>query len=362
VSTLGLLFLALAAPLATEPLDRVLDEPSAAVEPDAPVEPDPSIGVPEPALPPPVTEPQHDALEHLARAQERDAAGELEAAEAEAATAISLAPDEAPPYLVRAQIRMKLADRFAGDDPADQRARATLLRLAAQDVGAYVEHAELASDGVAWYRARQDALLREAEALDPPVVVRPEPEPAPIPVKRSKRRAALDIEPWQRTGALVGTGAVAAGAAVGLAATSLAIRQSCDVDGYCRAHWQVRPPFLAPAAVLATLGTTSIAIGLARAPALERRGPRRAVIASGFALGATAAVLGTITAALAGARWSAPASPSNDASLGVTQALGNASAAGFTAAVPLLTAGVTAWVRGRLARPSSRVALRGRGR
>jgi len=170
------------------------------------------------------------------------------------------------------------------------------------------------------------------------------------------------VEPWQRTGALVGTGAVAAGAAVGLAATSLAIRQRCDLDGYCGASWQIRAPMAAPAAVLTALGSTTIAIGLAGAPALDRRGPRRAVLASGLALGAAAAVLGTITGALAGTRWSTPASPSNDPALGVTQALGNTSAAGFTAAVPLLTAGVTAWVRGRLARPSSQVALRGRRR
>lgn len=359
MSTLGLLFLALVAPIATEPSAPAIDEPSAA-QPEASVPTDEPLEVPLPIDPPLAAEPQHDALEHLARAHEREAAGELHAAEAEASTAISLDPDEASPYLVRAQIRMKLADRHLTDDPADQRARATLLRLAAQDVGAYVEHAALASDGVAWYRARQEALLREAEALDPPAMVKPELEPElePEPVPRSTRRSAFDVEPWQRTGALVGTGAVAAAAAVGLAATSLSIRQSCDLEGYCRAHWLVRSPMLAPAAVLATLGTTAIAVGLARAPALDRSGPRRAVIASGFALGATAVVLGTITGALAGGRWLAPASPSHDASLGVTQALGNVSVAGFTAAVPLLTTGVTAWVRGRLARSSDRIARR----
>ena len=113
MSTLGLLFLALAAPLATEPSKPAIDQPEA-----IPVEASAAA-------------PQHDALEHVARAHERVAAGELHSAEAEAATAISLAPDEASPYLVRAEIRMKLADRHASDDPADHRARATLLRLAA---------------------------------------------------------------------------------------------------------------------------------------------------------------------------------------------------------------------------------------
>lgn len=339
-SALGLLFLVVAP--ASSPPEAPAAEPAA-------------IEVPLPVAP------QHDAFEHLERAHQLEAAGELDAAEAEVSTAISLQPDDAPAYLVRAQLRMSLADRYMGADPAARRARAVLLRLAAGDVGAYVEHAELPSDGVAWFRARQEALLREADALEP---LEPEPElgPEPEPAVASPTRSSVDMGPQRRTGALVGTGAVAAGAGVVLAAASLRIEQRCALEGPCGVRWQVRAPFLAPAAVLATLGTTSIVLGLATAPALDRPGPRRAVLASGLALGATAAVLGTITGALAGARWSAPISPSDDAALGVTQTLGNVAAASFSAALPLLSAGVTAWVRGRTARPSQRMALRGRGR
>lgn len=351
MTTLGLLFLGLAARASVlASTGPAIEEPSVQAPPEAPPEIDGPIGVPEP---------RHDALEHLDRAHEREAAGELEAAEAEVSIAISLEPAEAPPYLVRAQIRVALADRHAGDDPADRRARAALLRLAAEDVEAYVAHARLPSDGVEWYQTRKAALLREAEALDPPPAeVGPVPDPAtPTRVDpRPRRSTGRDAEPRRRTGALVGTGALASGAAVGLAATSLFIRQRCDVEGYCRAHWGARAPIVAPAAVLATLGTASLVAGLATAPALARPGPRRAVQATGLAVGAAAVVLGTITGALVGARWSAPASPSDDAALGVTQALGNVSAASFTAALPLLGAGITASIRARLARPAGRMA------
>jgi hypothetical protein len=258
---------------------------------------------------------------------------------------------------------MALAERSTSDDSAAHRARAGLLRLAAQDLGAYIERASLPSDGVAWFRARQEALRRDADALDPPVAeVEPELEPVPEAGPAIPSGPLVDEAPRRRASALVGTGAVAAAAGVGLAAASLRIEQRCSIDGYCGARWQARPSLLAPAAVLTSLGTTAIVLGLARAPALERSGPRRAVMASGLALGATATVLGTITGALAGARWSAPVSPSDDASLGVMQALGNTSAASFAAALPLLSAGITALVRGRLARPSERFALRGRRR
>lgn len=370
VSTLGLLFLGFVAgssmtrelgPASDEPGSVVDGEAEAPTAVEAPPDAEAPTAVPEPVEPPPAAAPRHDALEHLDRAHEREAAGELEAAEAEVSIAISLEPGEAPPYLVRAQIRVALADRHTGDAAADRRARAALLRLAARDVEAYVEHAQLPSDGAEWYQTRKVALLREADALDPPMpMVGPEPVPEVEPTApvdpRPRRRTSIDVEPWQRTGALVGTGAVAAGAAVGLSTTSLFIRQRCDVDGYCGVHWGARAPIVAPAAVLATLGTASIVAGLATAPALDRPGPRRAVLAGSFALGATAAVLGTITAALVGARWSAPVSPSDDAALGTTQALGNVSAASFAAALPLLGAGATAWIRGRLARSSSRVA------
>lgn len=342
MSMLGLLFLGLATA-------------SSSTGPAAPPAPEPAA-VPEPAARP---EPQHDALEHLARAQDLEAAGELDAAEAEVSTAISLQPDDGPPYLVRAQIRMALAERSPGDDPAARRARAGLLRLAAQDLEAYVEHAALPSDGDAWFLARREALLREAAALEPDPAPVPAPAPEPIPTGARPERSTGDVGPRARTGAWVGTGAVAAAAGVGLAAASLRIEQRCTPDGYCGARWQPRAPFLAPAAVLATLGTTAIVVGLATAPALDRPRPRRAVMASGLALGATAAMLGTITGALAGARWSSPISPSDDAALGVTQTLGNTAAASFAAALPLLGAGITAWARGRAGRPSPRMARYG---
>jgi Tetratricopeptide repeat len=341
-SALGLLFL-MAAP--APPPEAPASEPTSMATPEAPGE----LPLPAP--------PQHDAFEHLERAHQLEAAGDLDAAEAEVSTAISLQPDDAPAYLVRAQLRMSLADRYMGADAAERRARAVLLRLAAGDVGAYVEHAELPSDGVAWFRARREALLREAEALDPPA---PEPAPEPEPTVASPTRSSSDVGAQRPRGAWIGTGAGAAGAGAVLAAASLRIEQRCTNEGPCGVRWQVRAPFMAPAAVLATLGTTSIVLGLAAAPALDRPGPRRAVLATGLALGATATALGTITGALAGARWHAPASPSDDASLGVTQTLGNVAAASFSAALPLLSAGVTAWVRGRLARPPKRLALRGR--
>jgi hypothetical protein len=357
VSTVGLLFLALTAGPGTPSTGPAIeaDGPDVAAASDgaAPIEPPLAVA------------PRRDAIEHLARAHEHEAAGDLDAAEADVSTAIALGPDEASSYLARAQIRMSIADRHASEDPAAQRARAALLRLAAQDVGRYIELARLPADDVAWFRARQEALLREAEALDPrPVVVtRPELEPVPVPVPvpdvdtspvTRPRRSRIDLGPRQRTGAWIGTGSVAA--AVGLAGAALHIEQRCAE--HCSVRWRPNLPMLVPAAVLATLGTTSIAVGLAGAPALDRRGPRRAVIASGFALGVTAVVLGTITAAVAGARWSAPASPSDDASLAVMQALGNASAASFTAALPLLGAGTTAWIRGRAVRSSERLARR----
>lgn len=354
MSALGLLFLALTAGPGTPPSGPAIEVPDPPSDGAAPIEP------------PLAVEPRHDALEHLARAHEHEAAGDLDAAEADVSTAIALEPEEASSYLARAQIRMSLADRHASDDPAAQRARAALLRLAAQDVGRYVELARLPSDDVAWFRARQEALVREAEALDPPppvVVTRPEIEPVPVPDPEGvagpgegRRRTRIDLGPRQRAGAWIGTGSVAAAAAVGLAGGALHIEQRCDAER-CGVRWRPNLPLLVPAAALATLGTTSIAVGLAGAPALDRPGPRRAVLASGFALGATAVVLGTITAAVAGARWSAPVSPSDDASLGVLQALGNASAASFTAALPLLGAGTMAWIRGR-ARSSEQLARR----
>lgn len=342
-SALGSMFLAvtLAAPPPVEP---------AANEPTAPTEPDPTIAVPRPV------EPQQGALDHLERAQELEAAGELEAAEAEVSLAISLQPDDAPPYLVRAQIRIGLADRSERDEPAARRSRAALLRSAAEDLGTYVEHAELQSDGVAWFRAHQQALLREADALDSSEVA----EPAPTPTITTEPTAhPIDDEPQLPAGAWIGTGAVAAGAAVGLVAAGLRIEQRCTPADDCTARWRAQAPLLAPGATLAALGTTAIVVGLAKAPALERARPRRAVIATGVALGATAIVLGTITGAFTGVRW-AVVSPADDAALGITQTLGNTAAASFTAALPLLGAGITAWVRGHKGPSSARMARRGR--
>jgi hypothetical protein len=344
-SLLGLLFLA----ATSTPPETVVDEPGSVDDPEADTDADEPL---------PATNPQHDALEHLERAQELEAAGDLDSAEAEVSTAISLQPEDAPPYLVRAQILMALAERAAGDASAARRARAALLRLAARDVDAYIEHAELPSDGVAWFEARRQALLRDAQALDPPtprpVVVEPEPVvPVVIPSPGDR-----DFDPRRRTITLVTTGALNGAAAVGLAAASLHIEQRCSADALCGARWQAQPSLLAPAAVLAALGTTSVVLGIASAPGLDRSRPRRAVIGSTVALGSAAVLLGTITGALASARWSAPVSPSNDAALGTTQVLGNVSVASFTAALPLLSAGLTAWIRGRIARPSDRMARR----
>lgn len=345
-SALGSMFLAalLAAPPPPPTVDAADPPPVPAPAPEP--EPEPTVGVP-----PPV-EPQQGALEHLDRAQQLEAAGELEAAEAEVSAAIASQPDDAPPYLARAQIRVALADRSLGDDAAARRARARLLRLAAEDLATYVEHATLASDGVAWFRAREQALVRDAEALEPTELVGPAEPTEPAPTGASP---GLDDPPRSHAGAWIGSGAIAAATGVGLMTAGLRIEQRCPPDAACTARWSPRAELLAPATVLAALGTASLAIGLAKAPALERAGPRRAVIASGLALGATAAVLGTILGAFTGVRW-AVVSPADDAALGTTQTLGNTAAASFTAAVPLLGAGLTASIRARLARPAGRMA------
>lgn len=312
----------------------------------------------------PATEPHHDALEHLLRAQQHEASGMLEAAEAEASTAIALQPDDAPSYLVRAQIRMGMADRMQGEDAATLRSKATLLRLSADDVASYLEYAELPRDGAAWFESRRQGLLRDAEALDP---VAPEPRIEPVrldPPPEPALSIAPEIAPprdhdgRRRTAALVSTGAVAGAAAVGLSAASLHIEQRCAADGLCAVRWQPQASLLAPAVALAAIGTTSIVVGLATSPAMDRAGPRRAVIGTTIGLGSAAAVVGTITGALAGAQWFAPVSPSDTAALGTTQTLSNVAVASFAAALPLVSAGITAWVRGRRHRETTRMAGR----
>lgn len=328
------------------------------LEPEAPVGAEPEMPVPEapPDEPEEPDESASEALVHLGRAQDLRAAGDLDSAEAEVSVAISLQPDDAAAYLERAQIRVAMADQAGSDDAAHRRAHAGLLRQAAQDVLAYLEHAELDAQGVTWFEARRDALLREADALDPPA---PVAEPAaeieaepPAPVLPPPPRRDVDVH--GRSAALLSTGVVASAAAVGLAAASVRVEQRCQPSGPCSARWDPQPPLLAPAMVLAALGSTSVVLAVAGAPSLERRRVRVAVGSSTIALGSVAAVLGTITGALAGARWGGPISPSDDTSLGTTQALANASVASFTAALPLLGAGVTTWVRGRLEHRNAR--------
>jgi len=161
--------------------------------------------------------------------------------------------------------------------------------------------------------------------------------------------------------ALVATGAVLGATAAGLASASLQIRQACGDDGLCSVTWQTRPAFLAPAAVATALSSSALVLGVASAPALARPRIRRTVLITTTTLGSTAAVVGALTGGLARARWVAPLSPSDDGPLGTTQALANTSAASFALALPLVSAGLTAWLHHRAAdRLDDRVARRGR--
>lgn len=352
-------------PAETEPVQ----EPSAAehvedqaeAEGDAPAEePGPSDVPPVPEQPPPETDAQplsdaqDNALEHLHRAQELAAAGDLVSAEAEVSVAISLAAEDGTAYLERAQIRIGMAEAHADDDtPSGRRTRAALLRQASEDVESYLAYASLDADSRAWFQARRETLRRDADALDPPP--EPEPEPAPRPFiatptpappiddnerPRKKRRPYVG---------LVSAGAIFAGTAAGLGAFALKVERSC-AEQLCGIRWRAQPTFVAPAASFAALGTTAIVISVAKAPALAVDRPRRTVMITTFALGSTAAALGVVTGALASARWSAPLSPSDTDAIGTTQALANTSASSVAVALPLLSAGLTALIRHRIAK------------
>ncbi|MCA9709493.1 MAG: hypothetical protein KDK70_26890 [Myxococcales bacterium] len=322
-----------------------LDEPSGPNDP----------GVEAPAAP------SASALDHLARAQALEAEGALGPAEAEVSVAIALQPEDPAAYLARAQIRMAMAERIADDDEWARRAKATLLRQAADDVGAYRQRAGLAPDSATFFEARQHALLRDAEALDPPPELEPEPEPpAPEPrpiVVEPPVRAGRDADHRRRSRALWGSGIALGLGGAALAAGGFGIEQACGPDdGPCRARWRARPAYLAPAVALTALGTASIVLGVLDAPGLDRPSARGATRTGTLVLGGTAAALGVVTAAVAGGRMFAPADPSDDRGLGLTAALGNASASSFAVALPLLSAGLTAWLGARRSPPSGHLA------
>ncbi|MEM9462326.1 MAG: hypothetical protein AAGF11_49720 [Myxococcota bacterium] len=313
------------------------------------------------------------AMEHLARAQELAATGALSLAEAEASVAISLQPHDAAAYLERAQLRLVMADQIQDDARWAHRARAGLLRLAADDVDSYLRYAELTAESETWFQARRQAIRREADALDPPTPTPaapfPEPEPEPEPVRptttpspaatsatTSATTSARDPQPRdtdhrRRSRALLSSGAIMGAGAAGLAAASLRIEQACaqteQTGPSCQIRWRAQAPLLAPAAVLTALSTTSVVLGVLDAPGLDRPRVRRATSATTLALGSTAAALGVITGAIAAAQWYAPLSPSDDRALSTTQTLANTSAASVAIALPLLSAGLTAWLRAR---------------
>jgi hypothetical protein len=376
------LCLARVAPEVSDDLD-VADPAETADTPDESVpeqpEPSPTVEAPAPlgpSAPPGALETEtteladaearrDNALEHLSRAQALEAAGDLESAEAEVSVAVALDPTDATSYLARAQIRMQMAQHVGDDDdPAYLRRRSALLRQAASDVSSYLEHAELSPDSRQWFEARRDGLLRDAEALEPAPVAEPAPtvaaaEPiiptAPVVVApRSVRRTG-------RTAAWVSTCAVLGATAAGLAATSLRIQQSCSAEGLCAVRWQMRPALLAPAMALTALGTSAIVLGVASAPAMARPRVRSIVGTTTLAVGGAATVVGAVTASLARARWTSPLSPSADAPLRTTQSLANASMASFAVALPLLSAGLTAWLQSRRRQPDrDSIARRGR--
>ncbi len=303
-------------------------------------------------------EPRYDAMEHLSRAQALKVAGELSAAEAEVSVAISLDPEDAAAYLERAQIRMALADGAEGDSPSALRTRAALLRDAADDVEGYLDRAKLDGEGATWFRAREAALRREADALDPPAptvqlaptapVVRPAPTIPPPPARVGPTdRSGADVDHRRRSASLWGSGAALSIGAVGLASASLRIHRSCDPSDLCRVNWKTKPALLAPAAVLTAMGTTSIVLGVLDAPGMSKPRVRKATAATTLALGGTATVLGTVTAIVAGVRWYGPISPSDDDGLSDVMTLGNLSFSSFTAALPLLSAGITAALSAR---------------
>ncbi|MCA9655228.1 MAG: hypothetical protein H6712_12140 [Myxococcales bacterium] len=345
--------------LAPAPEPRSLDSPEAVPQREqaATSETSSPPGSLAPEQPPEIEpEPTQEALAHLDRAFDLEVAGDLESAEAESSVAIALAPDDPAAYLARAQIRMKLSEAptHEGNEPSARRARAALLRLAAEDVTAYLERSGLPPEDRVFLETRRDALLRDADALEPPAEpVAPLPPTEPIePIEPrsapSRRHAtARDGDPRRRTSTLVGSGAALSTAAVGLFAASLQIRQTCRADGLCAVEWHARPSRLVPGIVLSAMGSSSLVLGLMDAPALARPRPRRIVGITTVTLGSLATVVGTVTAALVGSRWAAPVSPSDDGALRSTQALGNASAASFSAALPLLGAGLSAWIGGR---------------
>lgn len=337
----------------------VTTEPPSDGETDPTAEPETLPNTPPNTPEDPPVEPSLDAMEHLTRAQELKAAGSLGPAEAEVSVAISLQPRDAAAYLERAQIRMALAETSQGDDLWIRRERAALLRQAAQDVGAYLEHAQLAPENVTWFESRQEALLREADALDPPApepapAPRPEPEPVPTTLEPAIDPGLRDTDHRRRSRALWGTGAVLGAGAAGLAAASLAIEQDCNGPlGTCSVRWRAHTPYLAPAVALSALGTTSIVLGVLDSPGLDRPRTRKIATTTTLVLGSTATALGTVTAAIAGALYRAPISPSDDAGLRTNQAIANASATSFAVAIPLLSAGLTAWLGSRRAQRST---------
>lgn len=300
------------------------------------------------------------ALEHLRRAQQLVSDGDRRSAEAEVSAAIALSPSDAALYLERAQVRVGLADEAATQGgPQARRARAALLRAAAEDVAAYIRHASLDADGRAWFEARKTTLLREADALDPPADEAepaapepPPPEPAPPAVARTDDPGAAAVDAKRRSStALLATGSVLAAGGSGLAASSLQIERRCDSDMLCSVKWRPRAPLLGPAVALGLLGTSAVVVGALRAKRLDDRGRRRAV-GTTLGFGAGAVVAGSVFAAVAGSQWRAPLSPSDDGAIMGTQRLANASAASFAVALPLLSAGLSVWLRHRLRSPT----------
>lgn len=330
--------------------------PAEAREAAAPVE----AAEPDDAPPKPQT---RSAMEHLELAHELRGGDNLAQAEAEVSAAIAVDPHLGTAYLARAQIRSDMAEALA-DDPSmpASRERAALLRAAAADLETYKDVAELADDAAAFFDARRDALLRTADAIDPPPLParEEEPEPEPEPDPATALLAALSPVPglptpaddppppgWPRATSIVG--GIAAIGASAFASGALVIRQGCGADGLCAAAWERRPALLAPAAVLAGLGVAAAPLGAyAWSSRAATRRPGRIAGITLLSLSGVTSVIAIVTGSLASGRWRT-AFPSDADELRAIQSLANTAGAAIAPTPTLLGAGIAALLGARRA-------------
>lgn len=284
-----------------------------------------------------------EALDALARAQQRAASGDLEEAVEILHHAVELDPQLASAYLMRVQVRFEQLGRLqqVPQDPAERRRWIERGEQAVADLGRYIELASLDPEDVALFEARRDEFRaaieqarqaeRQAQAslpIDPHAPLEREPSAEP------PRSTSVDEPRWSHPMALsfVTGGALASATSVGLLSATLRVAPQCTegTSDCWVAEVQRDTRTLGAGLSLAGVGAGLVTAG---AVLLARRGDhgaigrrrRRTVAATMFASAAatlvTSAVLGGLSANRPEDRWS------DVEAMAQTQGMANASLA-----------------------------------